>query len=734
MNTMELPNKYNKLKSMEEYSLSKLFSTEGRKIIIPDFQRDYCWGDTTHGEKNDTDLVSGFLDTLLKEFKNDPESNILLGKVDVYENPENHIHLTDGQQRLTTLYLLIGILYKQTKKVELKNCLISEKPEGNYFNEPYLQYSIRESTLFFLRDLVNEFFIKDNNLSVSDIDKRPWYFNEYKLDPSIVSIINALRIIEQKIKPDNYKNNAFSAFILNKVQIQYYDVIDRKHGEERFVIINTTGKNLTISENVKPILLDEVDSKYAEPWEVRETFFWKNRDKPEEKTADHGVNDFLSWCFQIFNKKEKDNVIQASKDLLKSGKNEDFLLRTNSLFSSLCELIKFLQIEKFQAQFKFINGHKEVVGILGLRNLNAERLNNILVPLLYFIEKFKSEEEIVYTFLRRLRKNYFDDKRSERNKNYVDWRYILQMIENSDSIQDVLHFNTLNGKIKPIQNIQLHQWYNEEEVLKVKLAGHFNEMQKWEDHDDFMGDLSPLFKVAKNNLDQNVLNSFFETYVSLRNKTNKYFINPEIRNRYFLFDLYYREDWLEGTIVGWGYCMLKQNDNFPFLNDHFFEIWNLFNDETQNEESILIFLKSKIQGYFNEKVLKSGEIKIKDIMTDISIVGQYELIQIWLLLEVLFADNQQLDFSNSVACFWRYPNLLEVISNTEKSQNNYQIGNLLLGTSYSYRKFWFDYTKYPLMNELDKIKENKSITITKDFLNSRTAMYQDKLTNELFTH
>ena len=37
------------------YTLSELFSDEG-KIIIPDLQRDYCWGDEVH-TKNKIELV-----------------------------------------------------------------------------------------------------------------------------------------------------------------------------------------------------------------------------------------------------------------------------------------------------------------------------------------------------------------------------------------------------------------------------------------------------------------------------------------------------------------------------------------------------------------------------------------------------------------------------------------------------------------------------------------------------
>ena len=99
----------------ETYTLAELFSGE-RRIIIPDLQRDYCWGDKNNtkstGEKGE--LVSGFVNNLLTQFydyktKNDKEC-LNLGLFYGYEVPANHIQLCDGQQRLTTLFLLLGMI------------------------------------------------------------------------------------------------------------------------------------------------------------------------------------------------------------------------------------------------------------------------------------------------------------------------------------------------------------------------------------------------------------------------------------------------------------------------------------------------------------------------------------------------------------------------------------------------------------------------------------------------
>jgi len=498
----------NDLINTELYSLSEIFSTEHRKIIIPDFQRDYCWGDKIYGEKNNADIVSSFFDTLNEEYLN---GDTLLGKIDVYENPKNHIYLTDGQQRLTTLYLLIGMLYRiptdEKTKICLKNCLISNFEENKDDKEPYLQYSIRESSLFFLRDLVNEFFLKPVISTVSDITSQPWYFNEYSNDPTIISILNALHTIEKYLVDPTLKTNlkTFANFIINNVKIQYYDVKDRKHGEERFVIINTTGKGLTTTENLKPILLGKItNSIFSDRWEERETWFWKNRDKKNDQVADNGVNDFLTWCFQIIYEVDDIDLISKSKEILKKNENqnEKLLEHIEKLFESLIRLISLLSKQNIQQQFKFINNNNEVLDFSNIRLISNDKKQNVILPLLSYIEIFNPKDEEIYQFLRRLRKNHFDNQIEfkERKSNAIDWRHILQILEYSfNEGTPILEFNRSDYNFKKIPNVdcKVDRWYNKEEKAKFSLKkSSAKQVEEWEDIAEFMGDLSPLFKIA----------------------------------------------------------------------------------------------------------------------------------------------------------------------------------------------------------------------------------------------
>ena len=91
-------------KTGNEYTLAELFSNNN-KIIIPDLQRDYCWGTKDELAKN---FVAGLYDYY--ENRKGSDTKLGLGMFYGYEEPIGHIQLCDGQQRLTTLFLLIGML------------------------------------------------------------------------------------------------------------------------------------------------------------------------------------------------------------------------------------------------------------------------------------------------------------------------------------------------------------------------------------------------------------------------------------------------------------------------------------------------------------------------------------------------------------------------------------------------------------------------------------------------
>ena len=293
----------------ETYTLADLFSGN-RRIVIPDLQRDYCWGNETNKKASGEvgELVSDFINNLIDQFGLQDSDELSLGLFYGYEVPANHIQLCDGQQRLTTLYLLLGLLNKKTGK--FRHHLISDYEYKHDDKEPYLNYAIRESSLYFLSDLVCRFFIGGDD-EVETIRKSEWFFNEYNLDPSINSMLSALKIIEKLLADKEIPwLESFGDWLLHKLTFLYFDMENRRNGEETFVVINTTGEPLSATQNLKPLVIaadvNRGQQDVDKGWEEIETWFWKHRClKNGNDTADAGFAEFLRWVWMIEARNEK---------------------------------------------------------------------------------------------------------------------------------------------------------------------------------------------------------------------------------------------------------------------------------------------------------------------------------------------------------------------------------------------------------------------------------------------
>tara|TARA_R110002050_G_scaffold85747_9_gene182901 strand:+ start:4824 stop:7076 length:2253 start_codon:yes stop_codon:yes gene_type:complete len=549
------------LESGKEYTLSDLFSGKN-KIIIPDLQRDYCWGDKAwdKDEKKHTELVSNFVDNLKDVFEKSPNDKLTLGLIYGYESPKNHIQLCDGQQRITTLFLLLGILNRLTEN-KFINWLISKEELHHDDKEPYLQYAIRESTLYFLSDLVCEYFLK-KEVQFESLKQSLWYFSEYDQDASIQSMLTAINTIEKKLSQEiDYEG--FGNFIAGNLQMLYYDMGDRNRGEKTFVVINTTGEPLTATENLKPILIGNIENiekrkQFSEEWEIREEWFWRNRDT-KEQTADDSLKVFFVWYWQIrllqerrwidkksyeLNPKElfirKPEINSDNQENPETERWEDSINpeSIHEYFCSLKELVKQCQNERIK---NVLNTIKEgEITLNWFRGLPKEKSLYVVLPLIAYCKKFKKLTQL-YEFIRRIRKNYFDKEWKDRTNNFVDWRHIVQIIEMSKEEVDVLKFKTIENqdRFKTISNVKLMEWYNEEEQKKDVLKENYKQkIEEWEDHLDFMGDLSFLFSI-KENLTITDLDRYYQNYVSTIDLVRKESTDkPELVNLFRLFYLY----------------------------------------------------------------------------------------------------------------------------------------------------------------------------------------------------
>lgn len=709
-----------KLISGKEYTLSDLF-TGKNKIIIPDLQRDYCWGDKAWNKDKATytELVSGFLDSLLSQFleKKEEKENkdLTLGLIYAYENPKHHIQLCDGQQRLTTLYLILGMINRKTN-YQFQEQLISKFELERDDKEPHLQYAIRESTLYFLSDLVCEFFLGDD-FSLEDIRNKDWYFSEYDLDASIQSMLSALKTINNKFTElgFDFSFSDFGNFIINQLKVIYYDMGDRTRGEETFVVINTTGEPLTATENLKPKLIGNIElkedrKKASDIWEKWEAYFWQNK-KNDEHVADDGLNEFLKFYWQIKTKQ----VTYSLKDILQKIEPNEEIDSINEYFDQYKKLAEYFNDKNFKSVLNSINQDATTI-----RAFTEEQKQLIILPMLNFMKKFPDEKEQHRLFLRRLRKNYYDNQWQERKHNFIDWRHIIQIIEKSTSEQDVLTFDTSSEERK--KEFKTISWYNEEEQYKTELRGNIeNKIEEWEDHKDFMGDITPLMTVSEKSKAIDNLNSFYESYKNLC-ETHYFKSEVNLNNLYELFKYVNFGQCKNGTIAGLNYCMLVGYKDKLFLKNKFVELWKVF--KKQENKALEEYLQQKLSEYLqNEIIPKDGINNFSEIKQD-NVESCNKKVRLWAFLEYLYqkyGKKQQesiyFEDKKNISCFLGFPNLV-----VEPENSNTSIGNFLFGTSYSGKRVKFDYC-YPLMKELDDKREKNIIDWEKNIIDAQTKKY-----------
>lgn len=709
--------------SGKEYTLAKVFSGK-HKIIIPDLQRDYCWGDKAWSKEKEhyTELVGAFISNLLSTFNEKPNDNLMLGLIYGYENPHYHVQLCDGQQRITTLFLLIGMLCRKSENENLKKYLISEFELKNDDKEPNLQYSIRESTLYFLSDLVCHFFLdKESEISLQSIRKQNWYFEEYNLDASIQSMLAALDTIEKKLSENEINYSEFGDYITNKLQVLYYDMGNRIRGEETFVIINTTGEPLTATENLKPIIIGSIKENEkrevaSNEWEDREEWFWHNKSE-KEQTSDKALNDFFIWYWQIrllqekswkkkkeyelnplelFTKKPIIDLENEENPVIESWEESRKPETIQKYFGALKKLIELSKNDDIANILKTIKD--ESITLSWFRNRKTDL--HIILPFIAYLVKFPNPDYFP-DFVRRIRKNHYDKVWKERNKNHVDWRYILQIIdfvENNEE-EKTLQFLTLDNKekFKPISNVLLNEWYTREEEWKFELKKiNKYKVEAWEDNPDFMGELSPLLNITNKSIDIESIDNYYLNYTQINPSNFTYQADIEIKNLYSLSSLL-DNGWFDHRAVGGlGYCMLSKSSEKAFSFKNFNEVWNAF---TNNASEIKNILKKQIISHYN--FLNSVDSSI-----DIKSIKHYDLIKLWALLEFLNSKNNfeinYSDSNNSIACFW---DKSKVIIN-ENVENKYQIGNLKLGVSwYNNKTGWLQFS-FPLMKEINSNEIN----------------------------
>lgn len=244
--------------SIKRFTLEEL-SGSTDKYIVPLYQRAYAW---TQKE----------IRQLIDDVNDFDEEQYYLGSLIVHKR-EDAFEVIDGQQRLTTLYLLFTVLDKQPKN-------------------DFLKFECREKSNYTLKNLKNP-----------DINDE---FVEY-------SLINGKRIIEEffntldALEKEKF-HNKLSNVIINRIEVPENTDLNRY-----FEIMNTRGEQLEQSDIVKANLMKNLDEADQNAFAV----IW------------NAVSDMSGYVQMHFSKNIREKLFSQKWDILQ----DDAIKTINSVES-----------------------------------------------------------------------------------------------------------------------------------------------------------------------------------------------------------------------------------------------------------------------------------------------------------------------------------------------------------------------------------------------------------------
>lgn len=395
---------------------------------VPSYQRPYVWG---------KDNINELLDDILYAFENDSQDTYFMGAL-VLQNKENDEYdILDGQQRLTTLALLLATIRDNIKVEKTKKSL-----QEHLFQEDDETADIpsRNRFTFNIRNEVQSFFeeyiIKENG--TFNIEKA-LEDEQFKNNISIKNMVTVVQIIRKRLEEtfgeqlslENISGTSlleFIKFIKNKLIFAYICSDTREQAFRLFTILNNRGIPLTTADILKSLNLDKVQdeikrNEYAKKWEELEEQYGDKFDR------------FLNFIRTIkLKEKARKNLLEEFEEkiygkVMNYGKESiDYILKTSENYDKLINLTA-----------DFNNEYKNLINVMKV-GFNSE---DWIPPLLYYYEKFNTQGLV--KFLKLLDNKFMGDwiNRETPTKRLENMNKILKAIEIGENYNDILNNKNL---------------------------------------------------------------------------------------------------------------------------------------------------------------------------------------------------------------------------------------------------------------------------------------------------
>lgn len=416
-----------------EYPLAKIFSSDF-DYVIPSYQRPYAWTVDEAGE---------LFDDLYDFFNTEKDDTYFLGSIVLIKEEEKpHSEVIDGQQRLTTLTILIAAIASKLSGDTLAQFMKYIKEPGNEFeglaSKPRL--SLRERDREFFANYIQG--LKFNDLFSKEIESLS---NESQGNIKLNSKLLTVRIDKYLTSAESIR--AFATFLVQRCYLVAVSTPSQKSAFRVFSVMNSRGLDLLPTDIIKADTIGEIEkisgkdqaNTYTEKWEDLEI-----------QTGRSGFNDLFGHTRMIFAQ------VKAKRALLEEFR-EQVITKASTPQVLIDEILEpfaeAYQIAKKQ-QYVSTENALRINGLL--KWLNRIDNSDWLPSAILFLSQKKDDAEYVLWFFTKL----------ERLAAYLHIcaKNINQRIERYSEVLEAL--NHEHSVDEPVSSVNLTD-EEKEEMLKA---------------------------------------------------------------------------------------------------------------------------------------------------------------------------------------------------------------------------------------------------------------------------
>lgn len=479
------------------------------QLIIPEIQRDFVWQkpqvvgllssiaeDFTRFQHADIPVLSSNVDSTdskqlnadFADFYRQRNHSSNIGFIYAYSDQQydGRYFLIDGQQRITTLYLVLLLLAVRTGNAadfEKKYCI-----KGM----PKLDYRVRDSACSFIRQLVSFVLTKHCAVITDEIKEQSWYLNSYENDITVKNIINNLEEITNWLDEKELNESEFYLYLNDFTEFWYFDTNISAQGENLYIYLNARGEQMQGNENLKAELLSALETTESKnemgaEWENWQDFFWRMKaqgvrfPKGAKLNADKGFNEFLNCVagLNIYLEDEantwidKQKALKPSQSMLTQVLSLDLIAKYIKALTYIADSQKLLSetysntkwVDKYLYEFWEILNASTTAWITDYKNprFSTEHRRMVFVwGVLHWVDSaLSSDKELsthqIFRGIRQFYLRYKNNVRSVTGNNGI-----------KNSVKSLLDTGYISAKA------------DDEEYKKERWLAHISEAEGWE--------------------------------------------------------------------------------------------------------------------------------------------------------------------------------------------------------------------------------------------------------------